>query len=146
MSEFADIEVGVKAIITGLEQGEVPLFATVTGAAGIDREEILKSVAGLACPAAVVVVEGRDYPMAGSALSEVRVTVYVVARSLRGREYARVGGVDCVGAYTLADQVSMVLENAQVAVGRHLSATGEKTVEIDEQTVAVELNWIAEQG
>ncbi len=144
MSEFSVMEASVSAALAALTDGGKPLFAAVQSEARADRAARLAALARTRAPAALVTVEGRKR---GSdlALSGLTIVVTIAVRSLRSTDAARVGDVDTVGAFTVAERARIAL-NGLLVGARRLAASEERIVAADTRQVVIEQVWTAESA
>ncbi len=145
MSELGDIEAAVVSLIEGIEANEQAVFARVGGVAAADRASAVRALERWPRPAAGVVYGGRERVTgAVSAIGDVRLTVLVAASGLRSADAARVGELDTVGAFELANLVTLALEGAAVGGERRLVGIDEQIAAANERGVIVEQRWLAE--
>lgn len=146
MSELGDIEAGVIALVEAVEHIGSPALATVAGWAAADRRSAIEQVRTLAMPAVLVSVGQRERGPSGlGGVADERVTLLIAARSLRSADGARVGDVDSVGAFALADWVTLELEAAVIASAWRLAMLDQHVVATDKRTVVIEQRWAAER-
>lgn len=146
MSELGDIESGVIALVEAVEHNGSPALATVAGWAAVDRRSAVEQARTLAMPAVLVSVGQRERaPIGLGGAADERVTLLIAAQSLRSADGARVGGVDSVGAFALADLVTLDLEAAVIASAWRLAMLDQQVVASDERTVVLEQRWAAER-
>lgn len=144
MSELSDIESGVIGLVSAVQQGGQPVFASVAGGAAADRRSAVALVRSMVMPAVLVVVGQREG--AGGAPGSVgdeRVTVLVSGQSLRSADGARIGDVDSAGAFALAELVTAVLEGAVLSGVWRFVGVAQQVVSSDERTVIIEQRWLA---
>ncbi len=142
ISELADIESAVGAMLEAMEVEGSPLFSSVLATAIVDRKSAVAACLDLAHPAVVFGFDGRDKPASGvSVCGNPRLLVYVAASNLRSAGGARVGDVDGVGAYTLANETLAVLDGAVVADDRRIVAVDDRVVVSNERTNVFEQRY-----
>ena len=108
VSEFSDIESAVGLLLEAIVKDALPLFSSVQPMAIADRKSALAAALELSVPAALFGVESREKSAAGIAVpGKPRLLVYVVATNLRSADGARLGDVDGVGAYELANETTV---------------------------------------
>jgi len=105
---FADYEAGVLAALEGLLAPAGPLLVLEGYAGQIRATEFGVEVNLRGLPAALVEIEGADYEVSAHPYltAEVRVVVYVAARSWREQAEARSGEA---GAYALLQAIRQAL-------------------------------------
>lgn len=146
MSVLGDIEAGVIALVEAVEHNGEPALVTIAGWAAADRRSAVEQARSLAMPAVLVSVGQRERAPSGlGGAADERVTLLISAQSLRSADGARVGDVDSVGAFALADLVTLDLEAAVIASAWRLAMLDQQVVASDERTVVVEQRWAAER-
>ncbi len=137
MSEYANLENAVVAVLGELDHGGGALFVDAAGVTA-DRALALAALERMRTPAACVAIEGRparsqDAPTP----AEVRLVVYLAAENLRGPQGTRQDDVDGVGAFTLAEQAAGALGDAVVATDWRLRLLDERVEQADERRLVV---------
>lgn len=121
MGNWHVIETGVCEALQALNRESGPLFATVRAALVLDRKTLIATISREPMPAAYVQVTGRGTAERTSnrpGRTELRVTI--AARSLRGTDDTRVGGVDSPGLFEVVEQAAARLAGLAPAPGHRL--------------------------
>jgi hypothetical protein len=145
ISELADLESAIGTLLGAIVKDASPLFASVQAMAVVDRKSALAVAVDLPAPATLFGFDGRDKSAVGIAVpGSPRLLVYVVASNLRSADGARLGDVDGVGAYELANETLAALDGAVVAGGRRIVAIDDRVVLANERTIVFEQRWSVE--
>lgn len=128
-STLASIENALVEAVQALESDGAPLLATVKGQGVRDRKGLLATLSRERLPAAYVVLTGRDagekpYRPAG----DVAVSVFYATGSERNDTDARVGGVDVIGMYTIAEAALLALNGLELGDQRQLLLVEERSI------------------
>lgn len=146
MSELGDLELGVVALIDAIEQNGDPVFASVSSWPASDRRSAIERARSQALAGALISVGQRERAPSGlGGAADERVTVLLSAQSLRHSSGARIGDIDSVGAFTLADLVTQSLEGVVVSGLWRLGMADQQAVFADERTVVIEQRWVAQR-
>lgn len=119
MSGWIEIETGMVSALQALTEGGRPLLATVSGYALRERRGLYAAIGRERMPAAYVMAGGRgrsegEPPRPGA----VEATVLIAQRNERVDSEARIGGVDTVGLFTLAERVACAVHELRVGHDR----------------------------
>ncbi|GJM25998.1 MAG: hypothetical protein DHS20C16_24130 [Phycisphaerae bacterium] len=143
--ELVDIESAVGSLLGAIVKDASPLFSSVQAMAVADRKSAVAAALDLPTPAVLFGVEGRDKSAAGTVVpGNPRLIVYLVATNLRTADGARLGDVDGVGAYELANETLAALDGAVVTGGRRIIAIDDRVVLSNERTIVFEQRWSIE--
>lgn len=144
MSRLGDLESTIVTRLATAAYSGAPLFAVVRGASGGDRPALHAAIRRERMPAAYVGFTGELTSDAASFDERgPNFSVFVAARALRTTSNPRAGDASSLGAFTLIDQVTALLDGYEPNGTTHFEEQGIKFIDADDRVAIYRLSYRA---
>lgn len=136
MSQLADLENAIVALLAAIQVGGQDVFATVQGTSNADDAALAAELRRQRKPAAVVALDGRRAAAGDDPVPESpRFTIAIAEESLRGSGEARLGGTGVSGGFDLLERVTLALQDATIVTDYQLVFVDERPLAADDRVV-----------